>query len=53
MFRIEYIIPTAEGKERTIVMFADDADEANEICEKCDEYGYRIVDVSRYVEEVE
>lgn len=51
MIRIEYKVPTAGGKLNTHVIFAEDFDEAEAICSKCDEYGYTLVDVSNYVEE--
>lgn len=51
MIRIEYLVPTAGGATVNHVMFADDFEEAEAICDKCDEYGYQIVDVSRFIEE--
>lgn len=46
MIRIEYQLP--KGLHQ--VIFADDSDEAMEICAKCDEYGYKIIDVSTYID---
>lgn len=51
MIRIEYQVPTMSGNKVNRVMFADDFDEADEICNLCDKYGYDIVDVSNYIEE--
>ena len=51
MIRIEYLVPTANGNKANHVMFADDIDEADDICNLCDKFGYDIVDVSNYIEE--
>lgn len=51
LIRIEYLVPTMSGGTVTHVMFAEDYDEADEICNQCNEYGYTIVDVSNYIEE--
>lgn len=51
MIRIEYKVPTASNAWDTKVIYADDLDEAEEICNKVDGYGYIIVDVSNYIDE--
>ena len=51
LIRIEYLVPTMSGNTATHVMFAEDYDEADEICIQCNQYGYTIVDVSNYIEE--
>lgn len=51
MIRIEYQVPTANGSWNNRVIFADDFDEADSICNLCDKYGYPLVDVSNYIEE--
>ena len=49
--RIEYAIPTASGSWRNCVIFAESFEVADSICEKIDEYGYRLIDVSNFIEE--
>lgn len=52
MIRIEYQVPSDKGNYHNRVVFADDYDEADDICSLCDKYDYPIVDVSNYIEEV-
>ena len=52
MYRIEYQVPTMNGRYANHVMFVDDYEELDNICSLCDKYDYQIVDISNYVEEV-
>ena len=54
MIRIEYSNETMNGARMNFVMFADSFDEAEEICRAIESHfddGYRIEDVSNYIEE--
>lgn len=51
MFRIEYETESMEGIKVRHVMFVDDCDECEQICNAIDECGYKCIDVSRYVPE--
>lgn len=53
MIRVEYQTTTANGAKMNHIVFCDSCEEAETICSKCDEYGYKIIDVSNYVEEPE
>lgn len=51
MIRIEYEYPTAYNNKKRAVVFAETAEEAEELCRKIEEYWYKLIDVSTYVEE--
>jgi len=44
--RIGYMVPTSGGQSRQHEIIAESFEEAEEICEKCDELSYIIVDVT-------
>lgn len=48
MFRIEYETESMNGAKVRHVMFADDCEECEQICDAIDRNGYKCIDVSRY-----
>lgn len=45
--KVTYKVPTAAGKWHTNFVMVDSLQEAELICEKCDEVGYPVIDVTR------
>ena len=45
--KVTYKVPTADGFWDVKAIILESFEEANRICEKCDEIGYPVIDVTR------